>query len=513
MRDWSHQERGVEQTRQSIATGHRRPIAVMGTGGGKSRYAGMVIESALQMGKKCLFIAHRRNLVSQFVNYTLAGVFGIDAGYIMADYDYVAGKSVYCGTVQTIAPRLQAGMMAGDMFQESLQPDIIFVDECHTGLNEQYQIIYNRFLDAIIIGLTATPCRPDGRGLGEVFDDIIDIASTEYLTDKKILTPVTYYVPDADGIDQIAGKGREYTEAAQDAVFNTPKIVGDSVDQWLKLAEDRQTILFAINVAHSKNLQRRFAEAGVVALHLDARSTDDERDEVFRKMQAGEAKIVCNVGLYVEGADVPDIWCIQLAFKSKSLVKVWQTCGRGARNDDNPPYDDLIVIDQGDNIRRLGPIDTPMDWSLDGKVRQRRKNNKKEKTFSVLLQCKSCTACFGGGKQACPRCGTELVDYGRDVETAEGQLVAAKPKKKTNNDLDIVEKIHMMSALKWYQQKKKYKVAWVTYKYKDIFKVSPPDEVKNCVAMEPEQGSFAQRQLKRIQIAAAHYRKKKPSAG
>ena len=518
MRDWSHQEKAVSLLRDAVAAGHRRVILVMPTGSGKSRVAGAIVAASLLKDANCqtLFLAHRRNLVEQMRNDTFRDKFGLDAGFIMSGHDYIAGLNVYCGTVQTVVRRLATGLLDGDMFQAALNPKIIFIDECHRGLSDQYQTVYDRFPNALIVGLTATPCLADGRGLGEFYDHIIDVVSADELEEKKILAPVMYYTPDASGLSSIKQiKNGDYVAKDQDKVFNTPRLVGDTVSEWLRLGDNRQTILFAVSVAHSINLQRRFAEAGIVALHLEARSTDEERAEAFRKMQSGEAKIVCNVGLYVEGADVPDIWCVHIAYKTKSLVKWWQSIGRGRRNPENPEHEELIVIDQGGNLKRLGVQGCPIQWTLAGKDLEHKKKAYVKKTFSVLIYCKSCDACFGGGKNECPRCGTELINYGEDVETSDFELVPykSKTKKKTNGELDIVTKIHMMSALLWYrdyetQKKRKYKKGWEYHQYKGIFKEPPNDAVINCTAAKPEKGSFGQRQLKRIQIAAAYYRKK-----
>lgn len=499
--DWSHQQRGIDLVRQSIASGHRAPICCMATGGGKSRLAGEIIQLSLAKGKRSLFIVHRRNLVRQFVD-TLIRHFGIKAGFIMSGEVYRADMEVYVGTVQTIGRRLELGQIMCD----ELNLDMIIVDECHTGISPQYIKIYDRFPEAIKIGLTATPCRSDGRGLGEIFDDIVDVADTAYLTGKGILAPVRYFVPDADGIDQIktirAGK---YDIKEQEAVFNKPKVVGDTVAEWLRNAENRPTILFAVNVAHSMHLQRSFEKHDVTALHLDARSSDDERDEVLKKIESGEAKIVCNVGLYVEGLDVPMVGCVQIARKVASLGAYRQIVGRGLRVTEEFP--DCIVIDQGGCVERHGPVTDEIEWSLDGKDKAWKKKKPKEKEKG-MVKCRACNELFQGGSK-CPRCNTELVKFGRPVEVADGELSEYKPAK-VNKNTDWATKRLTMGAINYYSRKKGYKAGWAKHMYRSIFGVWPNDSrVKDVPPIRAAPGSKAANMLKYGLIKKAKEYKKK----
>lgn len=527
MRDWSHQDRAIEQARAAYRKGYRKIIMRVPTGGGKTEIAGRILQSSIDGGRSGLMFAHRRNLAVQFKD-SIMDRQGLQSGMIMDGYDYTPGASVYCGTKQSISARIQSGMLAGNMFHGPVNPDIIIADECHGAIDMQSQIIYNQWPNAFVIGLTGTACRPDNRSLSPWFDHIIDVVSTAELTHKGILAPVHYIEPNDIGLHALE---RKLTVAEREDGVKVPKIVGDPVDDWLKFAENRQTLLFADNVQHSKHLQRRFAEAGVTALHLDAHSTDEKREEAFRAMNAGEAKVLCNVGLYVEGADVPEIWCVQFACKTKSLVKWWQGVGRGLRNPEEPPHEYLIVIDGGGNKERLGRVDDHVDWSLSGKAKAWKINKRPDKNYTSVTYCESCGQCYANAMSKCPVCSADHVRRGMDVETAEGELVAKKKTKKpANKDLDAITKIHMLSALKYHydrhndkvskdnakrselgeKNKPLWKPGWVFMKYKEIFKEPPTSEmIQTCVPEKPEKGSFGARQLMRINMAAKFYKKKK----
>jgi DNA repair protein RadD len=502
-RDWSHQQRGVKMARDAMTgpDAAKSIVAVMATGGGKSRWAGMIIKSHLELAvergrrAQAIFIVNRRNLVTQMSD-TLAGQFGIEPGIIMDGFRYKAGEACYCASIDTLAPRLRDGSLNGTaIFSRPLDPTLIVVDEAHHAVTKQYLGVFASFPNAYRILQTATPERQDGRGLGDVAQRIIDIADYKYLQEKGILAKIRYFTAPPEDLEVLEGKkkrGREVSDNDQAEVFCRPKIVGDVVQTWLRCAEGRKTIVFCVNVAHAVAEADEFERGGVKAAILHAKSSDAQRDAVFLAMEKGEITVICNVGLYVEGMDAPDVWCVQVARRVGGLGTWRQMVGRGARVPWPSKHQDLIVIDHGGNLDRHGPVDLEMEWSLspDQPAAKRKKLEAKE---SKGCRCKVCGCEFNAPR--CPDCGTELRKAAKKVDALDAELIEVTdvlPSK-----VDWVEKRMIFAALKWQALSRGWKEGWAWFMYEEIFGIRPYDKrVNSALPIYPEPGSMADRYLK-----------------
>ena len=467
-----YQNVGVMAVRKTIADGNNRPLMVLPTGGGKSVIFGEIIRRVVENNKRVLWLVHRRNLVTQMRD-TLQG-FGVDAGIIMAGYEPEPDKLAQVGTIFSYARRIHEKKLFDDNFHEA---QVVMIDEAHRSVTKSYMDVIERYPHAILVGCTATPLRADGRGLGIVYNDLVEIATVKELTEMGHLSPVRYFAPstiDTTGIGMSAGDFIVHELAAR---VNTPTITGDVVSNWLRLGEDRKTIVFAVNVAHSIALRDEFIKYDIPAAHLDAHSSDAERDGVFRAMERGDIKIICNVALYQEGLDVPDVGCIVMARPTKSLG-LWKQCaGRGLRP--APGKEDCLILDHGGIIDRLGFLDEEVIWSLDENERGWTKKEPPEKEPRKVT-CKECGEIFQG-KKICPACQTPLQFFGKKIEATEAELkeLDAKKQRKANKDLPWPEKTAFMAALKYYARrstKVKKEEGWCGHRYKSVFGVWPNDK-------------------------------------
>lgn len=485
----SYQQDAVSSARQSISKGHKRPLLVLPTGSGKSPIIGQIISLAAEKGNVCLFICHRRNLVFQFKEM-LEKFFSIMAGVIMAGEDYDPGKQVYVTTVQTYSRRMN--------FERFFVPaDLILVDEAHTSLSASYKKIFDSYLGKLIIGTTATPMRSDQKGMGEVYDDLLDIIGTNELTKMGFLTPVRYFVPSIPDLDKLKIRMGDYEKKSLAAKMDTPKLVGDVVESWLKHAGGRKTIVFAVNVAHSRHIRDEFEKVGIPACHLDARSDDNERDAVFVRMSRGEIKVVCNCALYQEGMDVPDISCVVMARPTKSLGLYRQCAGRGMRLSDD--YGDMILIDHGGVVEEHGLLTDDISWSLDGKRKAWKKKERKEKDKNPSI-CRCCKQVFEG-QSKCPDCGTELKSFGKPVSAVSGELAELSGKKVAT----MAEKRRWYGMALAYVSSKGWKQGAAYHKYKEKFGVRPV-KMNSVAPIKPDMEFLAY--MKHLQIKYAKSQKK-----
>ena len=466
-----YQSKAVLSVRAAFLAGKRAVVMAMPTGAGKSVVFAEIIRMSVEKGSRVLWLVHRRNLVLQMQG-TL-DEFGIKSGVIMAGMESDTGEQVQIGTVQTYSRRLNLYPLESNRF--FIDADLLMIDEGHRSLSKSYLDIIKLYKSKRIVACTATPMRGDGRGMGEVFESIVDIVGVKELTDAGFLAPAKYYVPSTPDLAKIRIVRGDYDIKELGRRANVPKLVGDVVLNWLRLAQGRSTIVFGVNVKHSIALRDEFRKQGITAEHLDARSTDDERDFVFGEVERGVVNVVCNVGLYQEGLDVPGVSCVVMARSTKSMGLYRQCCGRGLRPKNGG---DCIIIDHGGVIEEHGYLDDPVEWTLDGDKRAWRKPMRvlKEKR---PVKCRVCHFVFDGSS-VCPECGSPVKKFGKKVETVDAELVEAKKSKAT-----MAEKRRFFGMLKWQCEKKGYKPGWASWKYKEKFGVWP-NSLKNTEPIEPD---------------------------
>src|SRR5690606_10690615 len=162
-------------------------------------------------------------------------------------------------------------------------------------------------------GLTATPCRGDGRGLGNLYDLIVECPSVAELIEMGHLVPTRVFAPDRPDLTGARVERGEYVERQLAERMDTPEPVGHVVPHWLEWAERRRTVVFATGVKHSINLRDGFRRAGVAAEHIDGNTPTEERDRILARLARGEVDLVTNAMVLTEGWDSPAVGCLILA--------------------------------------------------------------------------------------------------------------------------------------------------------------------------------------------------------
>jgi len=455
-----YQTKTVDSTRLSAKQGNKRILVVAPTGAGKSHIIGNIAVSAVEKGHKVLALMHRRQLVTQ-----LAGFFrdaGIDPALIMSGEESELDKDVQVATCQTYLRRMKLHPIEENHW--FIKASIIFIDEAHHVLSKTYQKILREYEDKIVIGVTATPILSSGIGMGTYFDSIVSEVGVQELIDQNYLVPAVYYGPSEPDLSKLKIIAGDYNKKQLNTVMNQPKLIGDVVENWLKLAGGLQTMVFAVKVDHSKGIRDEFIKHGINAEHLDAYASDEKREDVLRRFRSGDTQVLCNVGLYTEGTDIPEIECIVLARPTKSLGFHLQMVGRGARP--FPGKKEFMVIDHGGNINRLGFYEDEIEWGLEGKELGYKKKivRKKEKKIRT---CKMCSFQHTGG--TCPQCGYKIPDFGKLIEAEEAELVNLKKPAPASME----DKKRFYGMLEYLRRSKGYKQGWKAHKYKTKFKVWP----------------------------------------
>lgn len=494
-----YQEYAISLVRNKFATGHKRVLLVLPTGSGKSIILGHMARRCLDRGNKLLALMHRRQLVEQ-----LSGRFqdcGVNSSQIMAGIS--ANLDSYCqiATVQTYSRRIKLPSIWSDKSDWHINADVLFIDEAHHILSKTYQNVLNEYHGKYVVGVTATPILASGVGLGNYFDTLVQPITIKRLIENNYLVPAVYYgldFPDLSDLKIVAG---DYERVGLDKKMNNLKIIGDVFENWIRICGDKKTMIFAVNVKHSKALAIEFNKRGISAEHLDAHNNDDDRSETIDRFRNGKIQVICNVGLYTEGTDIPEIEAIVLARPTRSLGLHLQMLGRGARP--YPGKENFLVLDHGGNINRLGMYEEDIEWDLNGKKIkfedvQRRVKEKK------YMTCEKCGTIFSG-QSYCPRCYTDIPDYGRKIASIDAEL---KELTKTKEKYTMEDKQSFYGMLEYCRKQKGYKPGWTYYKFKERFGIYPSGKLKK-IAIEPDEKFL--RYLKYMQIRAAKSRSKSMS--
>ena len=491
-----YQEKAVDDLRRSIRGGAKAPVLVSPCGSGKTLIAKAIIDSAVSKGNQVLFLAPRRELIYQTVEKLDRA--GIPCGIIMAGEspDMMAQVQVAC--VPTLHRRME---------RTYLPPAaVVICDEAHLFVARMMREILACYANALKIGLTASPCRNDGRGLGEIFDALVMGPLPSELIEGGYLVKPEYYAPSTPDLSRIKIKRGDYDQTQLGHRMDDPKLIGDVVNNWFRLASDRQTLVYGVNISHAMHLCERFVEAGVSAEHLDSTTPLDKRREILRRFENGESQVVTNVQVFSYGIDVPIASACVLAHPTKSLARYIQAGGRVFRP--HPGKTDCLIIDHAGIIDKLGRIEDDHPWSLDGKSRIQDRMASRERKAPKDLTCPECALIFRSAAE-CPGCGHAMRHHHRAkaIEATEADLVKfeKRGKDRERRQWTMDEKSAFYAELLGVARDRGYKNGWASHKYREKFGVWP-QSLKHIQPCPPSMAVMSW--VKSRQIAYAKGREK-----
>jgi len=401
-----YQERAIEAVRDSFRQGNKRTLLVSPTGSGKTLAFSYIAAGMARNDKRVVIIAHRRELLTQ-ISKALKNV-GVRHAILVAGTMGVPRANVVVASVFTLARRLKR-------FPE---PDLIIGDEAHHFTPDStWGKVVNAFPNARVLGVTATPERLDGKGLGLLFDDMVIGPTVAELTEQGFLSPAEVYAPSKPDLTSTRTRMGDYVTKDLEETMDKPSITGSAVAHYTKLAPGRRAVAFCVSIKHAKDVAEDFRNAGYHASHVDGGMDDKERDGILAKFEAGEIQILTSCDLISEGFDLPAIEVAILLRPTKSLSMYLQQVGRAIRT--SPGKHKTIVLDHAGNTKMHGFIDEHREWVLTSE--RARKKQSDESVPSV----RSCPACFAMHRPspACPKCGHVYQLKSRKVQQVEGELV------------------------------------------------------------------------------------------
>lgn len=463
-----HQIAAIEMLRQSLKTGHKRPLLAAPTGFGKTLSAAFMLKQVQDRGKTGIFLADRIKLVSQTCTaFSTAGIdFGVQQGnHLLARHS----APIQLCSIQTLARR-----------KNKPDADIVIVDEAHIPYKSVIELM-ERWDNVPFIGLSATPYT---KGLGTIYDDLLVPITTETLIDQGYLTPVHYFGGakiSTKGIKtkQLPTGGRDYdpTDLARASEGETPKIVGDIIRNWVTYGQNRQTIAFCVSILQSKYLVEIFNAQGIPAAHIDGYMPEEKRQELFAAHDAGEIKILSCSKLLGTGYDSPSTSCCIDLSPTKSVIAWQQRVGRIIRSHPGKEY--AIYLDHAGNTRVHGFAECIVPSELhDGQKAYQEKDQVKKEKEKKIRECPECHQEMSGFR--CRSCGYEIV-LREEIESDDSMLEKLDKKKVE----DKMEKDRWYSNLLFLAKERGYSPGWAAHNYRKRFGVWPRNiSVKEITAVD-----------------------------
>lgn len=385
-----YQNDSLSDTRKAFKKGFKRPLVVLPCGAGKTvLFAYMAAQSQVK-GKTVWFLVHRQELLNQtlktFENFN------------------IPLETIHIGMIATYANHPE----------RYPTPDFIIFDEAHFSMAATWQKLIDLYPDVFLVGLTATPCRLDGRPLGATYDTMVLGITTKELIALGYLSPYRYFAPAVADLSALKHKGSDFDQDSAAQALMQRAVYGDVIENYRKYADGLQTICYCSSIKHSEAMAEEFRAAGINAVHFDSNTKTADRLQIVQDFRDKKIQILCNVDLISVGFDVPDCWCCILLRPTMSTALFIQQACRALRPQDGKT---AIILDHVGNYTRHGLPDDDREWSLDSKIKPP-SQYKTDGTLAVK-QCPDCFFTFVSGPAACPNCGAEIKKTRQEIENVK----------------------------------------------------------------------------------------------
>lgn len=465
---YDYQQKAVDDIREAFKSGYKSPFLTAPTGAGKTVILSEICANAAKKGTNTVILVHRQELVVQTAK--ALGKFGINHSLIAPakvvqnaikiqleelKKSYFRDESnIYIATVQTLIRRMA----------DLPKFDLILIDEAHHGVAGTWLKIVKSYPEAKILGVSATPERLDGKGLGVncggIFDKLIIGPTISDLIDRGFLTKPKVYCPpiqaDFDGIRTIAG---DFDRKEQEKRLNKPRIIGNVISHYRKYCEGIPAIAFCPTVEYAKYVAENFNAAGYRATSIDGNMDDYQRNRAINDLANGRLDVLTSCEIVSEGTDIPVVGAAILLRKTKSLGLYLQQVGRALRA--YPGKSEAIILDHVGNCIEHGLPDDNHEWTLSGRNLKKASSNKSG--GSSCRQCLNCYAVYPSAASECPLCHTPANKTKTEIEEVEGELVEFKKRNERieRGRAQTIEELISLGKSRGY----KNPVAWARYVY------------------------------------------------
>lgn len=501
-----HQETNLQQLREAVECG-LDPLLVAPCGYGKGTLITFIVKSAVALGYSVIFAVHGKSLVAD-MSQRLTKL-GIAHGVLMGGARRERWHPVQVASIDTL-----------HRMEHPPAADLFIVDEAHMAMSPTWRKALERFPNARVIGMTATPIRLDKKGLGRktggLFDCMVLGPSEESLITETFLVGSRVLAPPSIDVSSVKKTAGDFNTKQLAQVCDKTKLTGDIVKHWQQYAPTRKTAAFGVDKAHAMHITEQFRSVGIHWEYVDADTDQRERQRIWDELDNGCLMGVSSVGCISVGWDHPVVSCLIMARPTASLGLWRQMLGRGSR-----PYEgkqDFLVLDHAGNTMRHAPygfFEDEIPWCLDGEAIK-----PGDKPAPSITTCKQsvmhcpcpdpmgqhegdgthwpCYATFKSGPHECPYCKLPIVKKVKKVEIEQGELGEikrlprrAKTAEEWRAGSDGEKFAHYMELLE-VQAQRSYKPNWASLKYHAIYNEWPGRDWKGLAGElpPPEQPSL-----------------------
>jgi DNA repair protein RadD len=397
-----YQQQAVAAIRAAMAR-HRSVLFVLPTGGGKTVVFSHIAQQAASKGNRIAVLVHRVELLEQASRSLNA--MGVRHGLIAPGRSMDLSQPVQVCSVQTLARRLHK--LPQDLFR------LLVVDEAHHSNAGTWARVLSHFHAARVLGVTATPCRTDGRGLGDWYGAMVLGPSPEWLTAEGYLAPARVFAPPGVVLQGLRKRMGDYDMRQASDMLQAGQAMGDCLSHYRQHLEGRTAIAFCCSVAHAEAVADLFNRNGIPAASIDGTMPTTTRRDLLERLGTGSLKVLTSCALIGEGVDVPSVGGCILLRPTQSVALHLQMIGRCLRPQDGKQ---AVILDHVGNTNRLGHHLDEREWTLDG-IRKREGT----KAPSVKV-CPQCFCSCRSGTPECPECHHRFAPERRELEHVEGQL-------------------------------------------------------------------------------------------
>jgi len=399
-----YQETDVGKIRDAF-TRSRRVLYVLPCAGGKTQIFSYIARGVAAKQKRVLAMTHRDFLHNQ-VCKTLTD-WEVPHGKLKGGSKFTTRAPVTVASVFTLVNRLSR-------FQA---PDLIIGDEAHHfATGNSWGKVVDAFPNARILGVSASPVRLDGRGLGDIFDEMVIGPQVIDLLLQGYLCPIEVYgTKNGPALHGVKVRGGDYVAAELTEEMDKPTITGDAISHYQRITPGTQAIAFCCSIAHAEDVCAAFVAAGVHALAVHGKMDQFDIDQAFLQFAQRKTQVICVVDLVSEGFDVPGVETIIALRPTKSLALFIQMLGRAGRI--APGKIKATLLDHAGLTLQHGFYDEIRDWKL---TKSTEKQSRAESAPAVRT-CPFCFACFRPAP-VCPVCGAAQPVQSRQVQHVDGEL-------------------------------------------------------------------------------------------
>lgn len=448
-----YQSNDIAAIRAAYGEANRAVLYVAPTGSGKTVLFTFIASELAKRGRRAWILVHRQELLTQTSRALSA--FGVAHGLVSPHYSMDPRAPLQVASVQTLTRRIGA----------LPAPDLIICDEAHHAISPSWLSILNAHPMVKILGVSATPERLDGRGLGQIFNTMVIGPTVSDLTRDGFLAPATVYAPPSMvDMSGVAKRGGDYATGETSARVDKPTIIGNAVAHYSRICPGVPAIAFCASVMHAEHVAAQFRDAGFRAASVDGSMDDRERRGLIDGLSSGRVQVLTSCDLISEGLDIPAVTAAILLRPTHSLALARQQIGRALRP--SPGKARAIILDHVGNIRHGLPTEE-IEWTLEGGAA--RKREAKDKPASVRQCPGPCYACYPAHMKACPECGVAPEVKSRTIDEVAGELVELSSIQADRDKADRkreVQNAKTLAELEVLERARGYKRGWAWAQWK-----------------------------------------------